>query len=272
MASKVAGESRYDRLAEGYARHWGPVIRPAAEAVLGLLPALGRDHVIDIGSGTGTLALAALQRWDQVAVSAIDPSAAMLEITRREAARLAGRAERRLETVVAPADRLPFPDASFEFAVSSFVLQLVPSRRAALREAHRVLVPGGRIAWTAWLVGGDRFEADRVVDEVLDEFGFDPPEGDAPSGDLASTAAAADATRRAGFRDVRATADELVHHWTPEAYVAFIAEFDEESLFSDLAGDERDEIEAKLLARLRGLSDADLTMRLPLVYVSGRAR
>jgi SAM-dependent methyltransferase len=262
--------SRYDRLAEGYARHWGPVIRPAAVAVLDRLPALGRDHLLDIGSGTGALALEAMRRWDNVAVSAADPSAAMLGIARREAAALEDGGGR-LDTVVAWADQLPFEDSSFDAAVSSFVLQLVPNRAGALREANRVLRPGAPIAWVSWLVGGARFAPDQVVDDVLGEFGFDPPEPDGGGGDIASAASAAASTKRAGFTDVRATKTDLEHHWTPEGYLGFLVEFDEESLFADLGSRERGRIVRRLRTELRKLSDEALTMRLPIVYVTGTA-
>ncbi|HYN70216.1 MAG TPA: class I SAM-dependent methyltransferase [Candidatus Eisenbacteria bacterium] len=273
-ASEPNDEVRYDRIAEGYARHWGPVIRPMAEAVLDLAPLLeaGSARLLDIGTGTGTVALAALERWSHVVATGIDPSSAMLDIARREAKQrlpLTGRARLRLE--VAPADRLPFRAGTFDVVVSSFVLQLVPSRAAALREARRVLRRGGEIAWVTWLAGGSGFRGDEVVDEVLDEFGFDPPEPDSRSGDVGSVGSAATATRQAGFRGVRAVPAELEHRWDAPSYTAFISQFDEESLFAGLEADEHKRIEARLLERLSRLSPEELTYRLPVVSVTGRA-
>ena len=266
--------ARYDSLAGGYLRHWGPVIRPAAEAVLdrlGDVPAAGA-RIIDVGTGTGTLAILALERWPATTVAAVDASEAMLDLADRVAReRLSSADLQRLERVAAVADRMPFEDDAFDIAVSSFVLQLVPSRAAALREVRRVLRPGGRLAWVAWLVGGGRFRADEMVDEVLDEFGFDPPEDDDGSGDLASVGAAAAATRSAGFHGVHAEAGELVHRWQPEGYAAFITEFDEQSTFESLDAHARARAERRLLERLRTLTPAELTMRLPVVYVTGVA-
>ena len=266
-------EAHYDRIAEGYAQHWGPVIRPAAESVLDLAPLLdaGVARLLDIGTGTGTLALAALERFPHVVVTGIDPSSAMLEIARREArTRLPPPARTRLRLEVASAARLPFPAGSFDVAVSSFVLQLVASRAAALREARRVLRRGGQIAWVAWLAGGGSFRGDEVVDDVFDEFGFDPPEPGGRSGDITSVGSAATATRQAGFRAVRATAGELEHRWDAQSYTAFISEFDEESLFAELDEDERGRLKARLLERLRSLNPEELTYRLPIVSVTGR--
>ena len=274
MADSPEDPARYDSLADGYARHWGPVIRPAAEAVLDRLdhePAPGA-RLLDVGTGTGTLALRALERWPGVRVTGVDASAAMLALAEDAArGRLPAARLSRFERVTAVADALPFDDASFDVAISSFVLQLVPSRSAALREIRRVLRPGGRLAWVTWLVGGGRFRGDEVVDEVLDELGFDPPERDDRSGDLASVRAASQATRRAGFRDVRAAAAELVHRWDPAAYQAFVTDFDEQTTFESLEPRERAAAERRLRDRLARLAVEELTMRLPIVYVTGAA-
>ena len=267
--------SRYDEMADGYARFWAPVLREAAERVLDHLgPRLDGQRgaeLLDVGTGTGTLAVAALERWPGIRVTGIDPSGGMLEVAGATAAeRLPPAAQRRFRRRVAPADRLPFRDGAFDAAMSSFVLQLVPSRAAALREIRRVLRPGGVAAWVAWQRTKRAFEPDRVANEVLDDFGFDPPEPDARSGDIASPRSAADTMRRAGFREVRASVGECTYAWDAKGYLAFLTQFDEQSLFDDLERSERAEIEAAILERLERLVPDELTLRLPVVYAMGR--
>ena len=278
--------SRYDEMADGYARHWAPVLRVAAERVLDHLEEVleqttaaartadsrmpGAARLLDVGSGTGTLARAAVARWPEALVTGIDPSSGMLDVARRTSeATLPPDAAARFETVVAFADELPANVGTFDAAMSSFVLQLVPSRAAALREVRRVLRPGGRFAWVTWQLSDRHFEADRVANAVLDDFGFDPPEADPRPGDVASPAAAALAMRRAGFRDVTAWTEELSYAWDAKGYLAFLTEFDEASLFEDLDTTERREIESRILAELEQLSADDLTLRLPIVYAVG---
>lgn len=267
-------------MAEGYARWWGPVIRPGAVLVLdALAPAVEaaledrrEPRLLDVGSGTGALAVAGLERWPSLHAMGIDPSSGMLEVARRHAdERLpAGRAER-FETTLAYADELPFESGSFDAAVSSFVLQLVPNRAAALREVKRVLRPGATFAWVTWQRSERPFAPDRIANEVLDEFGFDPPEADSRCGDVASPAAAALAMRRVGFRNVRAWAGEVTHPWDATGYLAFFTQFDEESLFAELEPAERRDIEEAILERLGRLAPEELTLRLPTVYAMGRA-
>jgi len=275
--------SRYDEMADGYARFWAPVLRESAEDLLEhLAPAIeaaltkrlsardGRARLLDVGSGTGTLALAAMRRWPELEVTGIDPSGGMLAVARQTAAAtLAPEAAARFETVVAAADELPEDLGPFHGAMSSFVLQLVPSRAAALREVRGVLAPGGTFAWVTWQQTERAFEPDRVANGVLDEFGFDPPEPDNRPGDVASPAAAALAMRRAGFRKVTAWSRELTYAWTAEGYLEFLTEFDEASLFDELELDERARIEARILSGLRELTADQLTLRLPIVYAMG---
>ena len=275
--------SRYDAMADGYARFWAPVLRESAEQVLEHLePAVERAlarraaiggepaRLLDVGSGTGTLAMAALRRWPGLHVTAIDPSGGMLEVARRTAdANLAPEAAARFETVVASADGLPDGLGPFDAAMSSFVLQLVPSRAAALRETRRVLAPGGTFAWVTWQLTERAFEPDRIANEVLDDFGFDPPGPDPRPGDVASPAAAALGMRRAGFREVSAWSRDLTYAWDARGYLEFLTDFDEASLFGDLEPKERREIEGRILDGLQRLSAEQLTLRLPIVYAMG---
>lgn len=277
MAGMSDGQGeRYDRIADGYARHWAPVIRPAAirllDALAAVLPA-GSPHLLDIGTGTGTLALEALRRWPATRVTGIDASSEMARRADLDAdRRLSRETRRRFATVVAFADGLPFPDATFDAAMSSFVFQLVPDRGAALREARRVLRPNAPLGYVAWLRHrGEADPPDRILDEVLDEFGFDPPEPDPPGRDPASPRAAADGLRRAGFVHVRAWTDVVEHRWTPRSYVDFVEGFAEETLFDELAERERRALRRRLLDRLGALAPADLRLRLPIVYVTGRS-
>lgn len=99
-----------------------------------------RGLVLEIGTGTGKN-LAYLRERDDIELIAIDPSTRMLE---RAAAR-ARHLGRQVELHAATAQRLPFGDADFDAVIASFVFCSVASPMAGLREARRVLRPGGAL-------------------------------------------------------------------------------------------------------------------------------
>jgi ubiquinone/menaquinone biosynthesis C-methylase UbiE len=111
-----------------------------------LCAATGRT--LEIGGGTG---LNLDHYGDEVSELIVaEPSPAMRRRLERRAAR-AGRGEgskrgaRQVRVIAAPAERLPFDDASLDTVVSTFVLCTVDDPTAALSEIARVLRPDGRL-------------------------------------------------------------------------------------------------------------------------------
>jgi len=267
---------RYDQVAEGYARWWAPVIAPRARDLLDRLDADvdGREaRILDVGTGTGTLVRAALERWPRVRLDAIDASEEMTTAARRAVMAVPGGAER-TRIVTAMADELPYAEGTFDAAMSSFVLQLVPNRFQALREIWRVLRPGGRFAYVTWVSESRRWRPDDILDDLLDELGIDGRVDDddddpALAGNLPSADAAATGMRRAGFRGVRAEGARLRHRFDPESYTNFITEFDEQTLVHSLEPGLRARLIGELQQRLRRLDPDELVLDTPIAYATG---
>ncbi len=264
-------DAAYDGYADDYRAWWAPVIAPASVMVLDRLP-LSADStatLVDIGTGSGTLALAALRRWPRVRVIGVDPARRLLDMAEADAA-AAGLADR-LELRVGEADALPLTSASVDAAVSSFVLQLVPDRAAAVREALRVLRPGGHFACLTWRIDDDPFEPEDVFDDALDALGItapDRPEGIGSS--YASPDEAATELRDCGFVDVRAQEEWLVHRFTPQSFLDVAEHWTEDDVFAPLDEPMRARLRAEVLRRLAPLPPEALVWRRPLVSVVGQ--
>jgi SAM-dependent methyltransferase len=114
------------------------------EDLLDLTGVAAGRHVLDIGCGTGTQAIASWRRVQPGgSVIGIDISEKMLAAARRKARR-AGLA---IDFRCADAAQLPFEDNRFDVVTITTVMHMVPEvrRRLCLREASRVLRPGGRL-------------------------------------------------------------------------------------------------------------------------------
>jgi ubiquinone/menaquinone biosynthesis C-methylase UbiE len=119
----------YDRLNRAGEKRW---LGPLRDSMVGGLT----GTVLEIGAGTG----GNLPHYrEAVRVVAAEPDRAMRRYLRRELPR----AGVPVEVATARAEDLPYPDASFDAVVSTFVLCSVDDPGQALAEARRVLRPGG---------------------------------------------------------------------------------------------------------------------------------
>jgi len=227
----------HDVAADSYDSKWGIDFGATGQAqVVGKLRKIvgreldrGYDRSLEIGAGTGYFSLNLLQAGVVRNVTCTDISPGMV-------ARLSGNARTlglAVKAARADAESLPFPDASFDLVLGHAVLHHLPDLRRAFAEFHRVLRPGGRIAfagepsrfgdrlaaipkrgatllaplWRAALhaapigpadVGLD--ESDHELEQFVDIHAFAPD-------DLSQHA------YDAGFTDVGVRGEELVANW-----------------------------------------------------------
>ena len=129
----------YANLAEPFTSRMALALADAIEVQPG-------ERVVDIACGPGALAMHLAGRGAQVA--AIDHSEGMIALLRARIAEagLAGR----ISAQVMDGQALAFSDSSFDVALSAFGIFLFPDNEQGLREAVRVLRPGGRLGLATW--------------------------------------------------------------------------------------------------------------------------
>jgi len=131
---------RYDLLAEalsfGQNRRW-------RRAMVDRVAHGGPTTVLDVATGTAGVAVHLANRTG-ARVTGIDITEAML---RRGRAALRQRGlQKRIALVSGQAERLPFPDATFDALTFTYLLRYVADPAATLAELARVVRPGGAVA------------------------------------------------------------------------------------------------------------------------------
>jgi ubiquinone/menaquinone biosynthesis C-methylase UbiE len=162
------------------------------EFVDALLDAVGvgpGTKVLDLCCGTGLVAGAAAVRG--AIVSGLDFSPAMLEVARAT--------HPALHFAEGHAEAMPFADRSFDAVVSNFGVHHVPWPERALAEAHRVLHPGGRLAFATWAAPAENIAWHLLLDAI--RVHGDPGAAQAPvsGGGLGSEEAVRRVLNKAGF-------------------------------------------------------------------------
>jgi len=136
-----------DSIPADYDTYLGPFLfEPFAADLAGRVQVRAGGAVLETACGTG-ISTEFLRRsiGSSVSIEATDLSEPMLDVARAKRGHL-----ERVRFRRADATALPFEDGSFEAVVSQFGLMFLPDKLRAMREAHRVLRPGGVLAFNVW--------------------------------------------------------------------------------------------------------------------------
>jgi ubiquinone/menaquinone biosynthesis C-methylase UbiE len=183
----------------------GTTLQIVGEALCEAVDVEAGSRVLDVACGNGNAALAAARRFAHVTGLDYVP-----ELLRRAQERAT--AERlELATVEGDAERLPFEDATFDSALSTYGVMFAPDQERAARELIRVVKPGGKIGLANWTPEG-------FIGGLLKTVGkYVPPAPGISSPILWGTQARLEDLFR-GTRSVRATRKEFVFRYESTAH------------------------------------------------------
>lgn len=223
----------HDVAAASYDAKWGIDFGPIGQDQVSakLRKALGAEpghweHALEIGGGTGYFSLNLLSAGAIDHLTATDIAPGMLTALRANAEALGFD----VDTVVTDAERLPFPDESFDLVLGHAVLHHIPDLEAAAAEFLRVLRPGGTLVFcgepsaygdrlAAWpklaaTVAAPLWRRALGVGARDDRNGSDPDYGHELEGEVDVHAFDPQTLRTllgaAGFTDVRVGGEELL--------------------------------------------------------------
>jgi SAM-dependent methyltransferase len=192
--------ARWQRAAGVYGATFAGATAPFIEALLDAAQVAPGTRLLDIACGPGFVASSGRARG--ATAWGLDFSPAMLAVARAR------------DTMVrfdeGDAEVLPYADAAYDAVVANFGIHHVPRPLFALREAHRVLCEGGRVAFSFWGDPRENIAWKLVFDAVARHGDRTATQLPAPGGGFGTEAQCADALAEAGFAEcttrlVRAT-------------------------------------------------------------------
>lgn len=137
-------EAKMFAASAGYERFMGRWSRLLAPAVITFAGVKNGDRVLDVGTGTGSVAAAVEASMPASEIVGIDPSEGFIAYARKNAKSTRARFE------VGDAQALKLKDASFDHALALLVMNFIPDHNKAIAEMRRVTRPQGIVSACVW--------------------------------------------------------------------------------------------------------------------------
>ena len=251
----------WDRMSDVYLREVDRRFVPVVEGVIGRAGLRPGERVLDLGTGTGSVALRAATVVGEGAVTGHDISTDMLGVAKRRAVEhgVGG-----IQFREGGAEAIPAEDGSFDAVLACLSLMFVIDRAAAAMEIARVLRPGGRLVAAVW---AGATECDIVLlQQTAGSFAPPPPVPGVGPGALADPSVFLDQLAQAGIRaEVERERlgfdfDDFESAWNVLAAVTT----------ADLAPERRDEAKAAVRALMWPKGDGARRFRNTTQFIIGR--
>jgi ubiquinone/menaquinone biosynthesis C-methylase UbiE len=143
-AKVTEAEAKMFAVSAGYERFMGRWSRLLAPGYIEFAGVKNGDRVLDVGTGTGSLASAIEERMPASQVVGVDPSEGFIAFAQKNAKSSRARYE------VGDAQALKFKDASFDRTMALLVMNFIPDHNKAIAEMRRVTRPQGVVSACVW--------------------------------------------------------------------------------------------------------------------------
>ncbi|MBI5815765.1 MAG: methyltransferase domain-containing protein [Nitrospinae bacterium] len=254
----------FDAVAEGYddpSLRFFPASAKLMPACLGLV---GGEHVLDVATGTGHVAMELARALPEGRVTGVDFSEKMLA---RAAGKMKAGGIGNVRFARMDMQALDFPDGSFDAASMAFCLFFVEDMEGLLCNVVKKVRPGGRIAFTSFMEGTFSPQIDMFMEKVK-KYGVEVPLGWRK---LASKESCESLLRSAGVINPRVEVKDLGYHMDgPGQWWSFIWNAGLRRYVSSFAPEETGRFREEFLSEIAALPDGAATkLNVNVLFASG---